>query len=85
MMVGSSKKARKTYLRMLQSVQITSRRPKLTRIDDPTISFFEKDAWRLYLPHDDALVINLLIADFNTWRVLVDSGSSADILYYPAF
>ena len=36
-------------------------------------------------PHDDALVINLTIADFNTLRVLVDNGSSADILYYPTF
>ena len=49
------------------------------------ISFTEEDARRLHHPHDDALVINLSIADFNTWRVLVDNGSSIDIFYHPAF
>jgi len=36
-------------------------------------------------PHEDALVVNLLIEDFNTRWVLVDNGSSADIIYYLAF
>ena len=49
------------------------------------ISFTEKDAWWVHHLHDDALVINLTIADFNTQRVLVDNGSSADILYYLVF
>ena len=31
------------------------------------------------------MAINLSIADFNTRQVLVDNGSSADILYYLAF
>ena len=83
-MVGSSKKARKSYLRMVQSVQIFGWPPKATRVDSPVI-FIEDDARRLHHPHDDALLINLSIVDFNTRRVLVDNGSSADILYYPAF
>ena len=45
----------------------------------------DEDAERIHHPHDDALVITLLIADYTTRRVLVDNGSSADILYYPAF
>ena len=45
----------------------------------------DKDAERIHHPHDDAIVITLLIADYTTRRVLVDNGSSADILYYPAF
>ena len=57
----------------------------MTRVDNPAISFTEEDAWCLHHPHDDALVINLSIADFNTQWVLVDNGSSADILYYPTF
>ena len=32
---------------------------------------------RLHHPHDDALVVSIRIGDYN--------GSSADILYYPAF
>ena len=45
----------------------------------------DEDASRIHHPHDDAIVITLLIADYSTRRVLVDNGSSADILYYPAF
>ena len=54
-------------------------------IDEPTISFTDKEAERIHHPHDDAIVITLLIADYTTRRVLVDNGSSADILYHPAF
>ncbi|XP_075649830.1 uncharacterized protein LOC142620327 [Castanea sativa] len=47
--------------------------------------FTDEDAERVHHPHDNAIVITLLIADYTTRRVLVDNGSSADILYYPAF
>ena len=43
------------------------------------------DAERVHHPHDGAIIITLLIADYTTRRVLVDNGSSIDILYYPAF
>ena len=82
---GSSKKARKTYLRMVHSVQLTGSVPKMPRIDNPIIGFSEDDARRLHHPHDNALVVSLQIRDYNMHRVLVDNGSSADILYYPAF
>ena len=60
--------------------------PQKTRgIDEPTISFTDKEAERIHHPHDDAIVITLLIADYTTRRVLVDNGSLANILYYPAF
>ena len=36
-------------------------------------------------PHDDTLVIMLMIKGFNTRRVLVDNRSSADIIYLFAF
>ena len=45
----------------------------------------DEDASRIHHPHDDAIIIALLIADYSTKRVLVDNGSSTDILYYPAF
>ena len=84
-MASSSKKARKTYLRIVQSVQIPGHLPKLARIDEPTINFTEDDARRLHHPYDNALVISLSIANFNTRWVLVDNGSLVAILYYPAF
>ncbi|XP_030948930.1 uncharacterized protein LOC115972828 [Quercus lobata] len=82
---GSSKKARKTYLRTVHSVQLTGSIPRMPRIGNPVIHFSEDDAQRLHHPHDDALVVSLQIGDYNMHRVLVDNGSSADILYYPAF
>ena len=54
-------------------------------MDEQAITFTDKDAERIHYPHDDAIVITLLIANYTTRRVLVDNGSSADILYYPAF
>ena len=36
-------------------------------------------------PHNDPSVIMLNIEGFNTKRILVDNGSSADIIYLPAF
>ena len=82
---GSSKKARKTYLRMVQNVQLTGFVPKIAWRESPIIGFSEEDARRLHHLHDDALVVSLRTEDYNMHRVLVDNKSSADILYYLAF
>ena len=82
---GSSKKARKTYLRMVQNVQLTDFEPKIAQWESPLIGFSEEDVRRLYHPHDDALVVSICVGDYNVHWVLVDNGSLADILYYPAF
>ena len=58
---------------------------KMAQVDNPIIEFLEEDARRLHHPHNDALVVSLWVGDYNTHRVLVDNGSSADIPYYPAF
>ena len=54
-------------------------------MDEQAITFMDEDAEGVHHPHDDAIVITLLIADYTTRRVLVDNRSSADILYYPTF
>ena len=81
----SSKKARKTYLRMVQNVQLIGSVPKIARRESPIIGFSEDDARRLHHPYDDALVVSIRVGDYNVHQMLVDNGSSADILYYPAF
>ena len=53
--------------------------------DEQAITFTDADAKRVHHSHDDAIIITLLIADYTTRRVLVDNGSSVDILYYPTF
>ena len=57
----------------------------MARVENLVIGFTEEDARRLHHPHDNALVVSIQIGDYNTYRVLVDNGSSTDILYYPAF
>ena len=82
---GSSKKAQKTYLRMVQNVQLTGSVPKIARRESPIIGFSEEDARCLHHPHDDALVVSVRVKDYNVHRMLVDNGSLTDILYYLAF
>ena len=82
---GSSRKARKTYLKMVQNVQLTGSITKMARRESPIIGFSEEDARCLHHPYDDALVVSIRVGDYNMHRVLVNNGSSADILYYPAF
>ncbi|XP_030936086.1 uncharacterized protein LOC115961208 [Quercus lobata] len=83
--MGQSSKSKKTYLKAVQNVQLFGRTPRTRSMDEPTISFTDEDAERIHHPHDDAIVITLLIADYTTRRVLVDNESSANILYYPVF
>ena len=83
--MGSFKKARKTYLKMVQNVQLTGSAPKMARMDNPIIGFLKEDAWHLHHPYDNALVVSIQVGDYNMHQVLIDNGSSADILYYPEF
>ncbi|GAV65855.1 LOW QUALITY PROTEIN: hypothetical protein CFOL_v3_09369, partial [Cephalotus follicularis] len=53
--------------------------------DEEVISFSEVDYKGVRLPHDDPMVVTLQVALFTMNRILIDSGSSADILYKHAF
>lgn len=60
-----SKKACKTYLRMVQSVQLTGTMPKIAQIEGSVIGFSKEDAQRLHHPHNDALVVSIRVGDYN--------------------
>ncbi|GAV58176.1 hypothetical protein CFOL_v3_01710, partial [Cephalotus follicularis] len=53
--------------------------------DEEVISFSEADYEGVRLPHDDPVVVTLLVELFTKKRILIDNGSSADILYKHAF
>ncbi|GAV58466.1 LOW QUALITY PROTEIN: hypothetical protein CFOL_v3_02000, partial [Cephalotus follicularis] len=53
--------------------------------DEEVITFLEADYEGVRLPHDDPEVVTLLVELFTMKRILIDSGSSADILYKHAF
>jgi hypothetical protein len=82
---GTSRASRKAYARQVHNILVVQRPPKNIRLDDQVISFSEEDARATHQPHDDALAITVNIAGFTTRRVMVDNGSSADILYLPAY
>uniref|UniRef100_A0A2N9H9Y5 Uncharacterized protein n=1 Tax=Fagus sylvatica TaxID=28930 RepID=A0A2N9H9Y5_FAGSY len=82
---GASRSSRKAYARQAHNILVTQRSRKNLKMDDQVISFSEDDARNIHHPHDDALVVTLTIAGFITRRVLIDNGSSADIIYLPAY
>ncbi|XP_070043948.1 uncharacterized protein [Nicotiana tomentosiformis] len=61
-----------------KKMKVLIKHSKRLREDD--ITFTEKDTNGLLLPHNDALVISLNVLDFKIKRVLVDPGSSANII-----
>ncbi|KAK3009884.1 hypothetical protein RJ639_011692 [Escallonia herrerae] len=81
---GSSGKARKAYAR---EVCITSPPPnkKLKTVPAATITFSDDDSKGIKTPHDDPLVITVKAGNFDVKRVLIDNGSSAEILFHDAF
>ena len=52
---------------------------------DDHISFPPINPTRVITPHYDALVLTVCINSFDVHRVLVDPGSTADLLHLPAF
>ena len=78
---GQSSKSKKTYLKVVQNIQLSGWSPRTRGTDKLAITFTDEDAERIHHPHDDAIVITLLIMDYTTRMVLVDNGSLADILY----
>ncbi|XP_012846942.1 PREDICTED: uncharacterized protein LOC105966912 [Erythranthe guttata] len=51
----------------------------------PPIVFGPQDKEGIRQPHSDALVITAMVANFDIARILVDTGSSADVIYYDCF
>ena len=57
---------------------------KLHRLDT-AITFSDSDLEGCQHPHDDPLVIRAVVANKTVHRVLVDNGSSADIIFALAY
>ena len=83
---GESSSARKAHLRSIRSaeigeIQAVSKLPRL----DTFITFSDSDMEGCQHPHDDPLVVRAVVANKIVHRVLVDNGSSVDIIFALAF
>ena len=47
--------------------------------------FFKGRCLRVVMPHDGALVVSVTVANHAIHQILVDNGSSANVLYWLAF
>ena len=68
----------------VNAIHAKGRHEETKPIDD-LISFPHVNPNRIVVPHYDALVLTLCINGFDVHRVLVDSGSAADLLKLPVF
>ena len=80
---GLFRSLKKATQRQVNSVHMIP--PFKQRRTDQDMSFNEADARGVRQPYNDPLFIMLNIEGFNTKRILVDNGSSVDIIYLPAF
>ena len=76
----------KFYNRTINSIKAHQRQlnNQTTRIkpeQDVQISFSEKEAVGTTEPHDDALVITIDVSNCEVARVLIDGGSSVDLIF----
>ncbi|XP_024024138.1 uncharacterized protein LOC112092366 [Morus notabilis] len=54
---------------------------KILRFSSADVAFNEDDASGVHFPHNDALVVEAMIGNHTVCRILVDNGSSVDLLY----
>jgi len=84
---GESTSTRKAYARQIKDFDVYSvqKPPKSQKRDAQVIGFSDDDYAGVSLPHTDTLILSLAIANHKIHRILIDTGSSVDILYKSTF
>ncbi|KAL5542523.1 hypothetical protein UlMin_010233 [Ulmus minor] len=84
---GDTNRARKNYAHQARSepfphqINLAEHKNKAPRLSNEPIIFTEEEASGLWHPHKDAIVVALRIASRKVYKILIDNGSSADILF----
>ncbi|XP_074356058.1 uncharacterized protein LOC141695733 [Apium graveolens] len=79
----NAREARHPPLTNIHSLE--DRPPKIFKGESADITFRERESRWIYHPHNDALVITMMIGAMNVHRVFLDNGSSGNILYYSTY
>lgn len=61
-------------------VDLRSRTQKEAKIRHNTITFINEKARRIHQPHDDSLVVSIILVNKKVYIVLIENKSSVDIL-----
>lgn len=64
---------------------MVERASKITKWGRLPIIFLEEDEEGISYPHDDLLIISMILASYRIKRIPVDTGASTYILYYSSF
>lgn len=74
-----------TLARRHQKVNLVERMPKLPKASSTPIMFMEENARDVVCPYNNALVTTMKIASKDVAHILIDTGSSVNILSKEAF
>ncbi|GFS32499.1 hypothetical protein Acr_00g0023020 [Actinidia rufa] len=67
------------------SVQSLPKKIKTAETERECVTFSRADLERVQHPHSDPLVVQLRIGGYDVKRILVDTGSSVEVIYYDLF
>ena len=68
----------------MQSINLMEFHLKVPYMFEKPITFTEEETMPLIHPHNDVIVVNLCIVGRRVFRILVDNGSLAEILFTSA-
>ncbi|XP_021725290.1 uncharacterized protein LOC110692562 [Chenopodium quinoa] len=82
---GTVNRARADLRAMIHKINDNDKRRWPPLPPQPQATFDEYDQKGIIYPHDDPLVVTMRIANWEVDRILIDGGSSANIIYISAF